>query len=97
MTTGGQVTVARQGEHRFRVEVVGSGVMTSHTVEVPRGLADELGWGDADESELVRESLLFLLEREPASCILGSFGLDVISRYFPEYESEIRRRRRLGP
>jgi hypothetical protein len=62
---------------------------------VPEGLADQLGWGDADESELVRESFVFLLEREPASSILPSFSLDVIGRYFPEYENEIRRRDRL--
>ena len=91
MSGSRQVSVDRQGEHRFLVEVVGSGLRTTHTVEVPKGLAGELGWGDADESELVRESFLFLLEREPASSILPSFSLDVIGRYFPEYRKEIRR------
>jgi hypothetical protein len=32
------------------------------------------------------------LEREPATSILQRFSLNQISDYFPEYESEIRRR-----
>ena len=91
MTGTRQVSVDWQGDHRFHVEVVDGGVRTSHTVEVPDGLAAELGWRDADESALVRESFLFLLEREPASSVLSSFSLDVIGRYFPEHRSEIRR------
>jgi hypothetical protein len=94
MTGSSEVSVDRQGEHRFLVEVTGSGMTTNHTVEVPEGLADQLGWGDPVESELVRESFLFLLEREPASSILPSFSLDVIGRYFPDYQGEIRRRGR---
>lgn len=64
-------------------------------VDVPAGMAAELGWGeedDASEAELVRESFVFLLEREPATSILRDFSLEVIGRYFPEYPSAIRRR-----
>jgi hypothetical protein len=67
-------------------------VSTNHTVEVPAGLADSLGWGAAGDAELVRESFAFLLEREPATSILSRFSLDVIGQYFPEYLLEIRRR-----
>jgi hypothetical protein len=38
-----------------------------------------------------RQSVEFLLEREPASSILSEFSLDDISRYFPEYEQELAR------
>jgi hypothetical protein len=41
---------------------------------------------------LVRESFVFLLEREPASSILSRFSLQDIARYFPEYGEEIARR-----
>ncbi len=41
---------------------------------------------------LVRETFAFLLEREPRSSILTTFDLAVVRRYFPEYESELRRR-----
>jgi hypothetical protein len=44
----------------------------------------------ADPSDLVHRSFEFLLAREPKESILRSFGLSVISRYFPEYEREIR-------
>ena len=33
----------------------------------------------------------FLLDREPKECILGRFDVTVISRYFPEFERELRR------
>ena len=45
-----------------------------------------------DDEGLVRASFVFLLEREPPSSILKTFDLSVISRYFPEYAHEMRRR-----
>jgi hypothetical protein len=57
-----------------------------HRVTVPER------FGDADLERVVRVSFEFLLEREPASSILGEFSLDVIGRYFPEYEKELTRR-----
>ncbi len=49
-------------------------------------------FGDDDLARVVRVSFEFLLEREPASSILGEFSLDVIGRYFPEYEDGLPRR-----
>ena len=45
-----------------------------------------------DAERLVRETLTFLLEREPKESILRAFDLSVVGRYFPEYDREIRRR-----
>lgn len=90
--TASVVSVSADGEGRFRVEVEGSGPSMTYAVEVPDGLADELGWGDRPEAELVRVSFEFLLEREPPGSILRNFNLDVIGSYFPEYRSEMRRR-----
>jgi hypothetical protein len=59
---------------------------------VPERLANELALSEADHERLVRESFAFLLEREPATSILSRFSLDQISDYFPEYETDIRRR-----
>jgi hypothetical protein len=42
--------------------------------------------------ELVRRSFEFLLERESKESILREFDITVISRYFPNYEDEIRQR-----
>jgi hypothetical protein len=86
------VSVSAKGSGTYLVEVRGGGALTSHTVEVPEGLAAELGWEEDRQEELVRESFAFLLAREPATSILDRFRLDVISRYFPEYKREIRRR-----
>jgi len=86
------VSVTQDGPGKFRVEVHGAGETTTHAVNVPRGLAEELGWGSEPETELVRESFVFLLEREAPTSILPSFSLDVIGRYFPEYPTEMRTR-----
>jgi len=45
-----------------------------------------------DAERLIRETFAFLLEREPKESILRTFGLDIVRRYFPDYEREIRRR-----
>ena len=46
----------------------------------------------SDVESVVAASFAFLLEREPRESILLAFDLAVISRYFPEYEAEIRKR-----
>jgi hypothetical protein len=78
--------------HVFRVEVRDGRTSTTHWVRVPETMVDDLGLGDVDLTELVRESFEFLLEREPATSILREFSLDVIARYFPSYDDEIKLR-----
>lgn len=80
------IRVEEQGPHAYDVDVIQGGRTTEHHVTVPDGMATEYA---GRESELVRASFEFLLEREPASSILGRFSLDVIARYFPEYPQEI--------
>lgn len=65
---------------------------SSHRVRVTAADLDRLAPGATDPTVLVRASFEFLLEREPPSSILRTFDLPVIGRYFPEYETEIRRR-----
>ena len=64
------------------------GSRTQHHVRVTN--ADLERFGAGDPGELVRRSFAFLLGREPKESILRSFELPEISRYFPEYEREIR-------
>ena len=45
-----------------------------------------------DVQRLVYETIAFLLEREPKESILRTFDITVVSRYFPEFEHEIRSR-----
>ena len=49
-----------------------------------------LGWAGTPE-DLLRGSFEFLLRRENKESILPSFTIDVIGRYFPEWEAAARR------
>lgn len=80
------------GPQEYGVQVTEGDVTTSHRVTVPESLLDDWGMIDADEEAVVRESIAFLLEREPATSIMQEFSLDVIPRYFPEYSEELPRR-----
>jgi hypothetical protein len=62
---------------------------THHKVRVPRATYERFGAGAADVHDFVRASFAFLLDREPKEAILRSFDIDVIRRYFPEYDREI--------
>jgi hypothetical protein len=65
--------------------------ISSHRVRVSAADLDRLAPGGGDPGPLVEASFAFLLERESPQSILGSFELSEIGRYFPEYETEIRR------
>jgi hypothetical protein len=85
------VEVVPNGPRSFRVEVHDERT-TTHLVEVPTALLEQLGLEEHDAELLVRESFDFLLEREPATSIMSEFSLDVIERYFPEYREDLGRR-----
>jgi hypothetical protein len=84
------VLVSRQSDGTYAVKVRGPRSGTSHVVSVPETLAQALGLAELPLEELVRASFAFLLDREPAGSILPRFSLDTISRYFPEYPTELR-------
>ena len=81
-----QVDKGEDGE--FQVTITDGGSSTTHRVTVAAETLDEAGATSADE--LVEASFRFLLDREPKESILSRFDLEVISRYFPEYPSQIR-------
>ena len=68
---------------------------TEHTVEVDRVTLDDLAPGATPE-ELVRESFVYLLEREPRESIMRAFELPIIARFFGDYPDQISRRMRGG-
>jgi hypothetical protein len=82
----------RDHEYEFEVTVREGRGESRHIVTVSRDDYERLSGGEASPEALVTESFRFLLEREPKESILRSFDLMVISRYFPEYGREIRRR-----
>lgn len=77
---------------RFDVHLNQGSTSTSHRVAIPPSMLDDAELGKVDPEVLVRESMLFLLEREPPTSILAEFSLDVIPRYFGDYRAELRRR-----
>lgn len=88
-----EVNVTAEGPGAYTVTVTGEGAgETRHRVTIPHGYLDEVGVAGADPDRVIRVSFAFLLEREPASSIMSSFDLPTISRFFPEYPSELRRR-----
>jgi hypothetical protein len=64
---------------------------TRHSVSVSQDDLAHLAPGHYDPEGLVSASFAFLLEREPRESILRQFDLPVIERYFPGYETQVRR------
>jgi len=80
-----------QGGGRFRVRVREGAAETTHEVTVSAGDLEQSGAGYPSPDAFVRACFEFLLAREPKESILRSFDVSAISRYFPEFEREIRR------
>jgi len=86
-----EVSAARAGDGWIAsVRVEQGHARTRHRVRVSE--ADLRRYGATDVTDLVRRSFEFLLEREPATSILGEFAIGEIERYFPGYREEITRR-----
>ncbi|MDQ1516379.1 MAG: hypothetical protein QOE80_2209 [Actinomycetota bacterium] len=76
----------------FGVEVEEGNEVTGHKVRLPPSFLDDLLLTDVDQELIVRETIDFLLEREPATSILPEFSLVDVTRYFPEFPEELQRR-----
>jgi hypothetical protein len=87
-----EVRVTPMAPGEFGVELTEGYEHTGHVVTIPEDFALDLGLAGAEPERLVRESFQFLLEREPPGAILREFSLSDITRYFPEYPQELRRR-----
>jgi hypothetical protein len=87
-----EVRLAEPGERStWEVTVTEGGSSTTHEVTVSDVEVGRLGAGYDSEEEFVRACFEFLLAREPKEQILPRFDVTDISRYFPEFEREIRR------
>jgi hypothetical protein len=87
-----RIEVEKFDASHFRVRVIEGASESTHQVTLnPKDLTRFAG-ATAEPEELIRKSFEFLLEREPKESILARFDLSVISRYFPEYESEMKKR-----
>jgi len=84
------ITVTRKDSDNFNVEFEDSGSKGSFNVTLDNDYHKKLT-DTLSKEELIEKSFEFLLEREPVDSILSSFNLKIISRYFPEYESEMQK------
>ncbi len=82
-------TVTPGGPGRAGVQVSDDSRLLSYVVTVPDTVVAELGLADFETVEIVRETIRFLLEREPAASIMKQFSLDVVPTYFPEFYAEL--------
>ena len=71
----------------------GRGTSAHHVTVATEDATDLAAAADqSDVERLVYETIAFLLEREPKESILRTFDITVVSRYFPEFDAEIRSR-----
>jgi hypothetical protein len=87
-----KIEVEQTGGGEFRVRVTEGKSQTSHDVTLKTADYERLTGGKVEAKELVKRSFEFLLENEPKESILRRFDLSVISRYFPQFENEMKRR-----
>jgi len=87
-----KIEVEKFDASRFRVRVIEAGSESTHQVTLDPKVRAKLAGETVEPETLIRKSFEFLLEREPKESILSRFDLSIISRYFPEFESEIKKK-----
>tara|TARA_Y100001970_G_C13524636_1_gene504656 strand:- start:63 stop:332 length:270 start_codon:yes stop_codon:yes gene_type:complete len=73
------------------VITVNKNTITKHKVLLTDEYHESLTKKKISKKKLLEYSFQFLLEREPNTSILSFFELNIISKYFPEYENEIKK------
>jgi hypothetical protein len=87
-----KIEVKKSGDGSYEVRVIEGKSESSHRVTLEEKDYIRLTNGSIAAEELISRSFEFLLEHESKESILERFDLMVISRYFPQYEREIRKR-----
>jgi hypothetical protein len=86
------IEVSKSASGKFRVTVKEADGQSSHLVSLQADYYQRLTGGKVREEDLIIQSFQFLLRHEPKESILSEFDLSVITRYFPQYEAEIKNR-----
>ena len=84
------IFIKELSDNKFEI-TVNSKLITKHTVLLTDEYHDILTKKKISKKKLLKYSFQFLLERESNTSILSSFELNIISKYFPEYENEIKK------
>jgi len=83
------ILIKKLSDNKFEITVKKQPI-TKHIVLLTDEYHDCLTKKKISKKKLLEYSFQFLLDREPNTSILSSFELDIISKYFPEYENEIK-------
>jgi hypothetical protein len=73
----------------FEVVVRQEGSKTTHRVRIAREMYLQLTGGKHKPERFLDAAFRFLLDREPKESILRRFDIQIIGRYFPEFEQEL--------
>ena len=76
-------------DNKFEI-TVNKKLVTKHTVVLTDEYHEILTKKKISKKKLLEYSFQFLLDRETNTSILSFFDLNIISKYFPEYENEIK-------
>ena len=77
-------------DNKFEI-TVNKRIITKHIVILTNEYHDSLTKKKISKKKLLAYSFQFLMKREPNTSILSFFELNIISKYFPEYEEEIKK------
>jgi hypothetical protein len=87
-----RIEVERIKGGEFKVRIIEGASESKHRVTLKRDDYQRFTGGKIEPDQLIRRSFEFLLAREPKESILPEFDLPLISRYFPEFERELKRK-----
>ena len=76
-------------DNKFEI-TVNKRIITKHIVILTNEYHDSLTKKKISKKKLLEYSFQFLMKREPNTSILSFFELNIISKYFPEFENEIK-------
>ena len=83
------IFIKELSDNKFEI-ILNKKLITKHTVILTDEYHDILTKKKISKKKLLEYSFQFLLEREHNTSILSYFDLNIISKYFPEYENEIK-------
>ena len=83
------IEIEKKNQNEFVVLVREKETQSQHLVTLDDAYYQFLTQGKIPKEDLIKKSFQFLLEREAKESILRTFNLQMIKRYFPEYEEEM--------
>ena len=80
-----QINIKELSPNTFNVAIY-SNTETNHQVTISDNFVTEYQIKNLTKKEIIEQSFIFLLQREPNTSILRKFDIGVIANYFPEYK-----------